>query len=155
MISGGIGAATGLWALWMSAQNSKRLENLERIDRRYDARRLYDELDQLFLTTAEMLPTAFISHQRNASAGGSLHSGAMDLFVENHAEDTAILNGLMDSYQNLDQATFDTLDEQSLSDLVLELQRTKDTVASIASKYREFMESDRRDVDRRRSKGRP
>ncbi len=141
IITGIVGAITGVIALIISIKNYMRVSAMKALDLRLELQRSFDNLDVVLSGIEGYLDYVHQSHMRVLAATGRNQSGEMTLFEEDFANDKTRLRRLLGSQPRRD-ANYEKCAPDELERLLVTVHAFQVQIAGIRSKYQKLFESD-------------
>jgi hypothetical protein len=140
MISGIIGAATGVAGAIMGFIAYRRSNSIKALDLRLELRRTMNEIEQKTAGADKLLHRANQSRQRVMAATGLNNSGAMQLWNEGFQEDQEKLAGLLEAPPKAESC--DGLTPEDLESRLVAAHKFQIDLNEILDKYEVCLDAD-------------
>ena len=141
IITGVIGAVTGIIALIVSIKSYVRVSAMKALDLRLELQKSFNSVDVVLSGVEGYLDFVHQSHMRVLAATGRNQSGEMKVFEEEFANDKARLRRLLGS-QPRREATYARRTPDDLENLLVSVHAFQVQAADIRNKYQQLFEAD-------------
>lgn len=141
MITGIIGALSGIAGLVVSVKNYHRVSTIKALDLRLELKKAFNDLDRLRRGLEEFLDSVNQSHEAVMSARGQLSGGAGQIWRKDFADDKATLRRLLGLAPHV-QGEYEKLSPSELEAQLVILHRSHGDLKGLREKFERLLEKD-------------
>ena len=141
MVTGIIGAVTGISGAIMGYVSYRKSNEIKSLDLRLELRKSINNFNSSLSQAEELLPYANKSRERVASATGKLRSGAMQVWKDQYENDLSALNYFSEKSKILNKE-YETFSPKDLEAELVNLHKLQNQLNELKNKYDNAVKDD-------------
>ena len=146
MVSGLIGAATGIAGGIMAYKSSREVNKIKSLDLRLELRKAVTDITTSYTNLNGLIDSANKSRISMAAATGRFHSGMMELWNNELETDKTTIAQIGETIPT-DEEDYKDLNTAELEAKLVDVHRLQGEVTQLADKYHAAMDEDKRQGD--------